>query len=320
MDLARVDLTLLVVFDALMHEQHVTRAGERIGLTQSATSGALARLRDLFGDELFVRTAAGMQPTPRAQQLAGPVRDILERIRRLGTDQFAFDPKEAVGRFTVGMSDYVALLLLPRLAARLAVEAPGIELVARPVEQRSVYEMLDAGSLDMAIDFCSMPPPWAQAERFFEDRFVCVVAADSTFADRRIALEDYLAAPHVMVSIGHPAPSSVDTALADRGLRRRVAITVPSFLLVPHIVMRSGMIATLPLGVAEMLAETLPISLIDPPLPIAPIPADLIWHRKHARDPAHLWLRSLMTDVIGSKMSAKKKNGARTREGRRATA
>lgn len=291
MDFARIDLNLLVVFDTVMRERNVTRAASIIGLTQSATSSALGRLRQLFQDELFVRSAQGMTPTPRAEELAPEISEILARLRALDSNELRFEPAQLNMRVVIGMSDYVSLLLGPRLLARLEQAAPNLKLVIAPVSAQTLSAQMDTGQLDMAIDFCPELPGWAQHQPLFRDEFICMVADGGKQATRTLDLDAYVRARHCLVSIGHSQPSSVDTQLAEMGYRRDVAATVPNFLLAPFIVAQSDYISTLPNKLARYFAATLPVRLKALPLQVEPFGPDLIWHRKTDNDPTHRWLR-----------------------------
>lgn len=291
MDFARIDLNLLVVFDTLMRERNVTRAASMIGLTQSATSSALGRLRQLFQDELFVRSAQGMTPTPRAEELAPAVGEILARLRALDSDEKRFDPAQLNMRVVIGMSDYVSLLIGPKLLARLGQAAPNVKLVIAPVSAQTLIAQMDAGQLDLAIDFCPELPGWAQHLPLFRDEFVCMVAKTSSHTEGAFDLDAYLQARHCQVSIGNSHPSTIDTLLAEMGQRRDIAATVPNFLLAPFIVAQSDYVSTLPSKLARYFADTLPVRLKPLPLEVTPFGPDLIWHRKTDNDPAHRWLR-----------------------------
>lgn len=298
MDFARIDLNLLVVFDTMMRERHVTRAAASIGLTQSATSSALARLRVLFEDELFVRSAQGMQPTPRAEQLSPEIAEILARLRALDAGETRFDPAMLDMRITIGMSDYVSLLLAPRLLAVLARLAPGLRLQIAPISARSLLHQIDSGQCDLAIDFCPEVPGWAQHVPLFQDDYVCMVSKHGAYAGHDLTLETYIAALHCQVTIGHSKPSEIDEQLAALGQKRDIAARVPSFLLAPFIVTRSDLISTLPRMLALQFAEILPVQLKPLPLAVSRFGPELIWHRRTDNDPAHRWLRDQITRIV----------------------
>ena len=292
MDFARIDLNLLVVFDTVMRERNVTRAASMIGLTQSATSSALGRLRQLFQDELFVRSAQGMTPTPRAEELAPEINDILLRLRALDSDEKRFDPAQLNMRIIIGMSDYVSLLFGPKLLAQLEQKAPGIKLVIAPISAQTLFTKMDTGQLDMAIDFCPELPGWAQHHPLFLDEFICMMSDTGSHANRPFDLETYVKARHCQVSVGHSQPSAIDTKLEGMGYRRDIVASVPNFLLAPFIVAQSDYVSTLPSKLARYFAATLPIKLEPLPLDLAPFGPELIWHRKTENDPAHKWLRN----------------------------
>ena len=206
MDIAGFDLNLLKAFDALYAERHVTHAGQRIGLSQSAMSGALTRLREVFGDELFVRSPAGMQPTPRADDLAGPVSAALRLMRdALGADRF--DPAAASHTVTLAMSDYAAFVLLPPLLARLAVEAPGIDLRVRGIFGRDeALGLLDDGEANLAVGFPVEASARILVEPLLQEGFACIARqGHPAFADGA-GLETFAAAPPSASSAGSASP------------------------------------------------------------------------------------------------------------------
>ncbi|MBY6163528.1 LysR family transcriptional regulator [Mameliella alba] len=304
MDFARIDLNLLVVFDTLMRERHVTRAASSIGLTQSATSSALGRLRQLFQDDLFVRSTQGMLPTPRAEELAPDIAEILTRLRALDAGEARFDPAALEMRVTIGMSDYVSLLLAPPLLALLERQAPGVRLRIEPVSARSLLSQIDSGHCDLAIDFCPEVPGWAQHKPLFFDDYVCMVSQGGRYADVDLTLPVYAAAHHCQVTIGHSKPSEIDERLADLGLHRDIAARVPSFLLAPFIVTQSDLVSTLPRMLAQRFADLLPVVLKPLPLQASQFGPDLIWHRRTDKDPAHLWLRRQIARVAADQTAA----------------
>lgn len=297
-DLAGIDLNLVLALDALLAERHVTRAAKRLGITQPAASHALGRLRELFDDPLLVRAAGGrMAPTPRADQLAPQVHKLL--VELAGVLRVAsFDPATARRTFRICANDYTALVLLPRLAARIARVAPGIDLWVHAFAGWPDAE-LAAGGIDAVIG----PPRGAggPAGRYehvlFDDTFTCLVRAAHPLAGARLTLARYCAAQHLLISPRGTPGSLVDDALAKLGKSRRVAMAVPHFLVVPYIIVASDLVATLPSRIASRFTETLDVVARPPPVDIPRFTLALAWHERNHHDAPHRWFREQLLAV-----------------------
>ena len=302
MDLHGIDLNLLVAFDALMAERSVTRAGTRIGRTQPAMSAALSRLRALLGDELFVRGASGLQPTPRAIDLADPLSHALADIQRTLAFTQAFEPSSSALVFTLGLSEHPTFVLLPRLVARLRDVAPAVTLRIRSfVARDDAVTMLDAGEVDVAIGV----PPTVQAGRIltnplFEERFVCVLRRGHPATELPLDLPAFLALSHLLVSPENERFGHVDAALSKRGLKRRLALTLSQMYAAPTLVARSDMIATLMAGVIPASGHAELLTVIDPPINLDPIPFIMSWHRRNDGHPAQRWFRETVALLFKS--------------------
>lgn len=291
--LATMDLNLVVALDVLLAERHVTRAARRLGITQSAASHALARLRDLLGDPLLVRGPGGtMVPTPLALRLAPQLRKVLEDLAGVLRGE-SFDPTTARRTFRLGASDYIELVLLPRLSARLARLAPGVDLWVHTFDDWGDAE-LATGKLD-----CVLAPPRRSARPggMFEkillhESFTCVMRAGHPLAGSRLTLARYCEVPHLMVAPRGTPGSFVDDALATVGRRRRVALAVPHFLVVPYVVAATDLVATLANRVAALFATTLDLVMQPPPVAIARFAIALAWHERNHHDAAQRWLRT----------------------------
>lgn len=295
--LANVDLNLLVVFDALVAEGHATRAAERIGLTQPAVSHALNRLRALFGDPLFVRSPRGMMPTPLAQDIAPSVRSILEQVEGVLLGGRTFDPMESTRQFVLGLSDYAAFVLLPRLTARLDREAPGVSLVVRNTSRSIGLPMLDDAAVELIAGNFPEPPTHMREELLYEEDFICVGRGDHSALGGTIDLDRYLALRHLQVSMKGNPRGYVDAVLAEKGLKRIVAVTVGHFLMAPMLVDASDLVATEPRRLFAPLAGRLPLKLFPPPIDIPPFRVVQTWHARHDADPGHQWLRRVLREV-----------------------
>jgi len=294
--LASIDLNLLVALDALLTEGNVTRAAARIGRTQSAMSHALARLRELFDDPLLIRTPQGMLPTPRAQQLIEPIRRSLGDIERAIAARPEFDPRVSRRRFTLVMSDYNELVVLPHLLARLSEEAPGIDLVVQSI-LNGAERALEAGEVDLAVVLAHKPLPGIYRQPLFKDRFVCMVRDGHPTVKRKLTLDQYLDLSHVLIAPRGSAGGFVDNALAAQGLQRRIAVQVPHFLIAPLIVAQSNLCLTLAERLARSFAEMLPLKIVPPPLEVPGFTMVQIWHERHHLDPGHAWMRGLLAEI-----------------------
>lgn len=293
MELAGVDLNLLVALDALLSERNVTRAGERIGLSQPATSRALARLRELFDDPLLVRGKEGMRPTPRAEQLAPEVKRILADIRGSLFDRAVFDPATDSRTFTVAVNDYVGAALLPEVVSRIRQAAPSITLRFRSLPREVPARALADGTLDLAVGTFLRVPERLAVRELLTDSFVCAVRAGHPLAKGKLTLKRFVAFDHLLIASPGEGPGVVDLALDQHGLSRRVAVYVPHFLVAPAVVATTDVIVTLARRIATKTAKSDGLTLLEPPsaLKLPEFPVQMIWHPRTEEDPGALWLR-----------------------------
>lgn len=297
-ELAGVDLNLLVVFAVLSEEGSVTRAAKRLGRTQSAVSHALDRLRAAVGDDLFTRTGQRMVPTARAEALRDPVARLLAEARGLMSRPASFAPEVSSRRFAISASDFMTLALLPGLAALLRREAPGVDLEVR-APASDVLGSLVEGGLDVAL--VAAPPALLglRTRVLFRDRFVCVTRADRPELRHGLSLDTYLRLPHLYVSPLGGRDSFVDRALAQKGLARRAALTVPHFLVAPSVLTTTDLVATMPERVARAIAAHADLAIFEPPLPIEPVPVHAVWHERTHEEPGNVWLRGKLQEAVG---------------------
>ncbi|HZT87789.1 MAG TPA: LysR family transcriptional regulator [Stellaceae bacterium] len=313
--LHKLDLNLLRVFDMLVEECSVTRAGERLGLTQSAISHALNRLRYVFKDDLFVRGPEGMRPTARAAEIAPRVHQALLQLR-MALAPGAFNPATTERRFTIACTEYVGAILMPGFVARLRLDAPRAELRILP-SNKGVTEALRAGRADVALGSFRRIPDWLRHEPLFTDTRVWVLSADHPLADRELNLERLAELPHLVSSATGEDESAVEgyvldnglerlvtrsdaevlRAFAEQGLRRSVALTTPHFLAAVSIVSCSDVAAVLPRRLAEVFADAYRLKLFDPPYPVRPFEVMSLWHRQYGDQPAVAWLRRVLREV-----------------------
>ncbi len=299
MDLHGIDLNLLVAFDALMAERSVTKAGRRIGRTQPAMSAALSRLRSLFDDPLFVRGQDGLQPTPRALELAEPLGRALEEIgRTLGFAQ-AFDPTTSRVTLSIAVQEHATFKLLPKLVKCLHSQAPATRLAIRTYTARDdAIALLDAGEADIAVGVQPSSAPGRIFTRpLFDEPYVCVVRKGHPAADQPLRLDTFVALEHLLVSPEGDRFGHMDVALAERGLKRSLAITLTQMYAAPALVAGSDLIATLMRGVVEVSGYEDRLMMLEPPLILAPCPYVMCWHRRNDAHPAQIWLRECVLSV-----------------------
>jgi DNA-binding transcriptional LysR family regulator len=290
------DLNLLPVFVALMETGSVSQAARRLGLTQSGTSRALARLRSLLGDPLFVREANKMVATARARALAPRIERLVEEAARLPEEPTAFEPSKARGTVRLASADFALHILLPRLLEETRGQAPGIDVQAYPTP--SSVEALESGRLDFSIHVeGALAHPDLVRTPLFEEGFECLVREGHPATQKRLTVRRYARLEHLLVAPGGRPGGIVDTLLEERGVTRRVAVMVPSFLVVPALLERSDLVATLPRRLARSLTARWPLVSIPPPLPLPSFRLQLFWVERRRQEPLHTWFRQLMQDV-----------------------
>ncbi|WP_153110854.1 LysR family transcriptional regulator [Propionivibrio limicola] len=297
MDIRSVDLNLLKAFDALMDERSVTRAAARLSLTQPAVSGMLNRLRDCFGDPLFTRTSRGVTPTPRAEELSGGIKRVLAEIDAM-LRPTAFDPATAGFTVSIAATDYALRAVLVPFIAALRPLAPGIRIAVRQINESLVQTQLERGDLDLALLTPETAPPDLHARVLFDETYVCALREghpDSVTG--ALTLERFCALDHVMVSlVGGGFRSATDEALERIGGRRRVVLSVPSFVMLLDILRTSDLIALVP---RRLVAESQGLTLKTPPLNVPGFTKIATWHARTHEDPGHRWVRSLLFKTCG---------------------
>jgi DNA-binding transcriptional LysR family regulator len=296
-NLSRVDINLLVVFDAVARTRSVTAAAGALALSQPAVSHALRRLRDLVGDPLFVRGRDGLVLTPRADGMARPVREILDAVDRvLSADQF--NPSTARNRFRVAASDYSMITLGPTFIAAMRRLAPLATLELQHAGPETLAR-LEAGDLD--VSFWGAEPPTGpfQSRELFRERYAGLVCAHHPIAERAarggVTLDDYLGYPHVVASFRDPRPSPIDAALADIGRTRTIGVASANFAANAACLRGSDLIASLPSRLVSCVNTDALVSFALP-LSVPDYPYSIVWHSRSNGDPATVWLRNLIAD------------------------
>lgn len=291
----KADLNLLVVFAALMRERSVTRAAAALHLSQGAASAALGRLRGLFEDELFTRTRSGVEPTPRAVELARRIEPALGLIHGAVTSPDRFDPATGRRTFTLGMSDDLEAALLPRLLNATA-ELPGIRLAVRQCNRNTVADMIDRGEIDLGVAAAPAHRADHRSSALFTSGYTCVFNSRLLPLRTPLALDDFLAHPHLLISYDGRR-GIVDDILEARGLDRRVIASTTHFAGAALQLATLPALATLPSHAATVYADLLGLTAAVPPLPMPQYTVSSIWHGTLTDDPAHVWLRRLVEEA-----------------------
>ena len=299
MELSDIDLNQLVLFQQLMVERSVSKAAEKLGLTQPAVSNTLAKLRRQFGDDLFVRTPTGMMPTPLAEQLAEPIGYALGMIHSGLNQHSRFDPASVKRSVTIGMTDIGEIVFLPALVERLRQQAPGVALSTVRTTATNLRDDMEAGKVDLAIG----PLPQLKAgffqRRLFQQRYVCLFRKGHALDRKRLSLEDFQAAEHLIIVSAGTGHGKVDDLIRRAGVERSVRLTIPHYVSVGHLLQRSDMLATVTERLAESLAEPFNLSFRPHPIDLPEIAINVFWHAKVHRSPAHQWLRGVVFDLFG---------------------
>lgn len=317
MRLNRLDLNLMVCLDALLAEHSVSRAAERVFLSQPAMSVALRRLREYFADEIVVRTGRSLVLTSFAETLKGPVRDAILQMRAISEWKPSFDPARSERKITIEASDYVTTVYMMKVFERAYLRGPGVRFDLRIVGP-DYLDDLDSGAVDLLIIPEAIAAPAHPREPLFTDTFSCVVWKDNALARRRISLDQYLQMGHVITEWNGGRLEALDeTLLAQSGYSRRREMTAPSFSLTPQLVIGTQRIATVQTRLAHEMAAHWPIRVLPCPVEIPPIVETVQWHKYQERDPAILWflhvLRSVAVELRSTPAQAK---SASRREGR----
>jgi len=294
MNIAALDLNLLVVLEALLDKRSVTRAAKQVGLSQSALSSALARLRAALGDPLFVRTAAGMLPTPRALELEPELRVAMSSIRRVITPD-AFDPRTAKETFRVATGDYAELLMLPPLVKALASRAPSAKITVVPIASNPISRLED-GSSEVVIAPFLPSSVHVEVDVLFDDGFVCAMRRGHPAARGRLTLARFARLRHLLVSPEGEGVAYVDQLLEQAGLTREVTLRVPHFSVAERLLEASDLVATLPSRLVGQMAKTA-IVRVRPPFEMQRFIMKAAWHRRTLASPGHRWFRSLVAEV-----------------------
>lgn len=300
MDLKDIDLNLLVMFNELLLHKRVSRVAENLGLTQPAVSNSLARMRKLFGDELFIRTPRGMEPTPFADQLGESVTYALGMIQSAMNQRAMFNPATSKRAFTIGMADVGEIYFLPGLMDALARAAPGVTVSTVRNVAINLRDEMEVGHVDLAIGLLPQLKGGFFQRRLFTQRYVCMFRAGHALDKRRISLAEFSAADHVMVVSAGTGHGAVDELLARSGVRRKVRLTVPHYVAVGHILSTTDMVATVPERLAQRMTKPFGLACVNHPAKLPQVAINLFWHARYHREPGNMWLRGLVFDLFSS--------------------
>lgn len=313
-----VELHLLACLDALLQERQVTRAAERMNMTQPGMSNALARLRQKLQDPLLVRTSHGMVPTERALQLEASVRAALRHVDAAFAPQGPFDPGTARNTFRISVSDYVSMLFLPGLMDQLLREAPGVRVVVSASDARRLRECLEDGSVSLCIGYYNEMPEGLRTSDLMTDRVRCIARQSHPVLRGRVTLEDYVKQPQILMVGGANAATFenvTDAALQQRGLSRNIVMWVPSLLVVPQLVASSDLIATVPIELVRRTQAGLDLQQLELPFEVQAYRLSMVWHELTQHDAAHRWLRQKIRDIASDAMHPNGSSRARRARG-----
>ena len=295
-NLRRLDINLLLTLDVLLAEHNVTRAAQRLNLSQPSVSVHLAKLREIFGDPLLLPGPRGMRPTARADALREPLRRALEALELTVSPASPFDPGVAANTWSVSASDYgESTVILPALAG-LRAAAPGTRLAVIELEPGSLVRQAEQGIIDLALHTSEDSPPGLRRRVLFSERYVLVGRAGHPRLQRRPSLAQFAKLEHVVVSPdGGGFHGVTDSALGEVGLTRRVVLSVPHFLFVLSALASTDLVAMLP---SRLVRDNPALKVVEPPLEVPGYEMAMLWHERCHRDPAHQWLREFIVSSL----------------------
>lgn len=293
----KYDLNLLPVLLVMIEERNVTRAAERLGITQPALSNALNRLRETLNDPLFIRERYGMRPTPKAEQLSQVVGAALSSIDKVILGQQDFDPLHATRLFTLAPNSYVEFIMMPAIVARLRDCAPGIRLRLTPFGNDVTETGVISGNTDMVLGRIVEPPDNLVVQHLMNEGLACVISADHPLVGENLSAEQYEQLKHVNVLPPGRMRAGLYQALEKRGLRRQVAVSVTHFLAVPEMIAVTDYCATLPRLICQHLARDQRLRIVPAPVDLGTFPVEMGWHARYRDDPAHRWFRGVVAET-----------------------
>jgi len=302
MNIRKQDLQLLICFDALAACRSVSKAAQMLNMTQPAMSNTLARLRQKFSDELFLRTRNGVTPTPKALELVEPVRKALEDLEIIMSPAQKFNPQVTRAKLTLTTTGYVEFVLTPNIVRALEKTAPGIQLETRIPNREIANQRLERGEIDFRIGWDEQPSEKLRYANLFQDRFVCIARTNHPSIGTSITLDQYCQIEHARTVIRSHMSSveNIDRAVTALGRRLRIAMISHDYIAVPHMVSRSNLIATVPERLADLMVKQLSIRKFECPVKVPGHAIRLYWHDRTHKSPLHRWFRRLVTETASS--------------------
>lgn len=293
------DLNLLLVFEALFRQGSVTRAAAQVGLSQSAMSSALGRLRMQFGDPLFVKTRSGMLPTPRALELAPALTEALAMVRGAMDRRESFDPATSARSLRIYMTDVGETVLLPTLMTYLQERSPAMRLETAQLPAAELPLRMESGEVDLAVGYLPQLPEKIRRTRLFEEHYVCMTRSDHPLGRKGpLTLKEFLGARHVLIASMGSGHQVLERTLAERGVHDNVALRVPHFVVVPLIIANTDLIVSVPSRVAGATARLMKSKVHPLPIPIPSFDVSVFWHERVENDGANRWLRAAMLELF----------------------
>jgi DNA-binding transcriptional LysR family regulator len=297
-DIVDIDLNLLVVFHQMFQARHVSTVAKRLGVSQPTVSNALARLRRTFGDELFVRTAHGMQPTPYAQRISEPIAYALASVTQALNQEERFDPGSSERRFVIAMTDVGEIHFMPALVERCGRIAPHIGISSVRASAVNWQQEMETGQIDLAIGAFADVAESLYHRRLFSQNYVTMFRKGHRFDERKVDLKEFLGAQHLFVTSRESPYDQINARLEKAGIARSVHFQVPHFTAVPYIISTTDMVVTVPSKLALQACGPFGLHFIQPPLRLPALHTNIFWHRRYNQDSGNQWLRGLIAECF----------------------
>jgi DNA-binding transcriptional LysR family regulator len=294
-NLRKLDLNLLIALDVLITESSVTKAAERLEMSQSAMSHALKRLRIILNDDILIRTSREMEVTPYARQISDRVRQILLEIQSSLLEKEAFNPATAKNTFRIAASDYVEATIGINLVQQLTTQAPGIRIRVTNLHKETVMNALDENFIDLIINARLPLKNWHVEQNLYREEFVCVIRSDAALTE--LSVEDYIRRSHLLVSMRDDFQGAGDEILERQQQSRQVIWSTPHFMAMPFLLANSDCVALLPRRMAQQCAKAMNLKLLPPPIEIEGFTVSMIWHQRNTNRPQHQWLREQIVNA-----------------------
>ncbi|MGF1588221.1 MAG: LysR family transcriptional regulator [Pleurocapsa sp.] len=297
-NLRKLDLNLLIALDVLITEASVTKAAEKLNMSQSAMSHALKRLRTILNDDILIRTSREMEVTAYAREISDRLRQILTEIESTLLSQATFNPATAQATFKIAASDYAEATIGANLIQQLATQAPGIRIRITNLDKETVMDALDNNRIDLIIGAKLPLKSWHVEQNLYREEFICVVKGDDTLTE--LSLEDYLQRSHILVSMRDDFQGAYDEILKQQQQSRQVIWSTPHFMAVPLLLTNSDCVALLPNRMAQQCAKAMNLKLLPPPIAIEGFTVSIVWHQRNTNVSQAQWLRQQIVNALGN--------------------